>query len=138
MTNAALRPRVGVGVLIVKDGTVLLMKRKGSHGNGTWAPPGGKLDFGEEIETCATRETFEETGLKIKNPRFLTITNDISLEENNHYVTLWMIARYNRGQPENIEPEKCEALEWFDLNDLPSPLFLPMINLLKAKVKILP
>jgi 8-oxo-dGTP diphosphatase len=35
------RPKVGVGVCIVKDNKVLLGKRKNSHGDGTWAFPGG-------------------------------------------------------------------------------------------------
>ncbi len=41
------RPKVGLGVLIFKDGKVLLGKRKGAHGEGTWCPPGGHLEFGE-------------------------------------------------------------------------------------------
>ncbi len=134
MTKSGLHPRVGVGVLILKDGKLLMAKRKGSHGSGTWAPPGGKLDFEEEVEACAIRETFEETGLEVKDPKFITITNDIA--EGTHYVTLWTRAIYAGGEPRITEPEKCDEIGWFDLNDLPSPLFLPMENLLKAGVKL--
>jgi len=42
-------PRVGLGVLIIKDGKVLLGRRKGAHGEGTWAPPGGHLECGESF-----------------------------------------------------------------------------------------
>ncbi len=59
--------KVGVGVLINKDGKILLIKRRGSHGEGTWAPPGGHIDFGERVIDCAEREVKEETGLEIKN-----------------------------------------------------------------------
>ena len=71
------RPKVGVGVIIVKEGKILLGKRKNAHGEGTWCPPGGHLELGESYEECAKRETFEETGLQIKNLQFITATNDI-------------------------------------------------------------
>ena len=60
-------PRVGIGVMIFKDNKVLFGKRKGSHGEGEYAFPGGHLDYMETIEDCAKRETFEETGIEIEN-----------------------------------------------------------------------
>ena len=71
------RPKVGVGVIIVKEGKILLGERKNAHGEGTWCPPSGHLELGESYEECAKRETFEETGLQIKNLQFITATNDI-------------------------------------------------------------
>src|SRR3989339_718967 len=59
-------PKVGVAVIIIKNGKVLMHKRKNSHGDGTWSLPGGHLEFNESLEECAQRETFEETGMKIK------------------------------------------------------------------------
>ncbi|HEU5357581.1 MAG TPA: NUDIX domain-containing protein, partial [Gemmatimonadales bacterium] len=50
------RPQLGVGVLILREGKLLLGQRRGSHGAGTWAPPGGHLDSGESVEQCACRE----------------------------------------------------------------------------------
>lgn len=40
-------PRVGVGVLIFRNGLLLLGKRSGSHGAGDWSAPGGHLEYGE-------------------------------------------------------------------------------------------
>ena len=71
------RPQVGVAVIIAHNGRVLLLKRKGSHGEGTWAPPGGHLEFGESLEECAMRETLEETEIVIDNVQFVAITNDV-------------------------------------------------------------
>jgi len=125
------RPKVGVGVIITKDNKILLGKRKNSHGDGTWCFPGGHLEFGESLEDCSIRETAEETGIKIKNIHFSTITNDIFKNEDKHYITIFMLADYDSGEVNLMEPEKCEKWAWFDWNKLPEPLFLPIQNLLK-------
>lgn len=120
------RPKVGVGVLIVKDGKVLMGKRKGAHGTGTWTSPGGHLEFGESWEACAIREAREETGIEIKNVRFFSATNDVyPKEEQKHYITIVMLSDWHAGEVENREPEKCERWEWFRWEDLPEPLFMP-------------
>jgi len=124
-------PKVGVAVIIIKNGKVLMHKRKNSHGDGTWSLPGGHLEFNESLEECAQRETFEETGMKIKNIRFADITNDIFEKEKKHYITIFMIADRESGEPIVKEPKKCECWEWHDWNNLPKPLFLPIENLLK-------
>ena len=85
-------PRVGVGVVIIKDGKVLLGKRKNSHGTGSWCPPGGHLEFMETIEACASRETMEETGVKIKNIKKPVFTEDFFIEEDKHYITMLVTA----------------------------------------------
>ncbi len=123
--------KAGVGTLIVKDSKVLFGKRKSIRGNGSWNVPGGHLEFNESWEECAIRETMEETGLKIKNIRFATATNDISLAEGTHYVTIFMIADYDSGELQNMEPEKCECWDWFDWDNIPQPLFISEQNLLK-------
>lgn len=52
--------------------------------------PGGHLEFGESWEECARREILEETGLAVRDVRFLTATNDVFAAEKKHYVTIFM------------------------------------------------
>jgi 8-oxo-dGTP diphosphatase len=130
------RPHVGVAVIVVKDGKVLLGKRKNSHGAGTWQFPGGHLEFNESIEACARREVFEETGIKIKNIRLGPYTNDIFHEEQKHYITLFVIAKYDSGRLTLKEPEKCDAWNWFEWSHLPEPSFLPILNLQKQNFSL--
>jgi 8-oxo-dGTP diphosphatase len=126
-------PRVGLGVYILRDDEVLLGKRKSPHGKGFWSAPGGHLEYGETWEECARRETIEEAGIEIMNIRFAGLTNDIHETENKHYVTIAVLADYVSGEAKVLESEKLEKWDWFSWNNLPSPLFLPMQNLLKQK-----
>lgn len=125
------RPKVGIGVIVIKDNKVLVGKRKGAHGKGTWSFPGGHLEFNEELEDCARREVLEEAGIKIKDIRLGTFTNDIHKNEGKHYVTLFLVSDYDSGDPRVMEPDRCERWDWFEWDKLPKPLFLPNKNLLK-------
>jgi 8-oxo-dGTP diphosphatase len=121
------RPKVGLGVIVVKNGKILLGKRKGSHGEKTWALPGGHLEFEEAWETCAARETLEETGARLEYIRHVGTTNDIMHEK--HYITIFMQADYKDGAISVREPDKCESWNWFTWEELPSPLFHPLQQL---------
>ncbi len=125
--------RVGIGVIVRKNGKILLGKRKGSHGEGDWSFPGGHLEFGEEFSDCVRREVLEETSLQVKNIRFGAVTNDIFKKEHKHYITIFMVCDYDKGELMNNEPEKCEKWEWFDWKKLPKPLFLTIRHLQKQK-----
>ena len=125
--------RVGVACFIAKDGKFLMGQRKGAHGASTWSIPGGHQEFGESFEDTARREVLEETGLKIKNIRFGAITNDRFPKDNKHYVSIWMISDYDKGQEQITEPDYYINQKWVSFNKLPSPLFLPWHQLLKSE-----
>lgn len=129
--NADKQVRVGVGVIVKKEGRVLMQKRKGAHGEGSWSFPGGHLEFNEGIEECAKREVEEETGIKIKNLRLGPYTNDVFEKEGRHYITLFVLAEYDSGEISIKETDKTEEIEWFDIEEIPRELFLPIENLLK-------
>ena len=130
------RPSVGLGVLIInKNNEVLLGKRKGAHGEFTYAPPGGHLEFGESFENGTIREALEETGLKVENPQFIAVTNDFFEKDNKHYISIFMRVTYPKNQRViNLEPHKVEQWEWFSLDALSKlELFLPLKQLICGK-----
>jgi 8-oxo-dGTP diphosphatase len=126
-------PRVGVAAIIERGGLVLLIKRKNSHGAGSWAVPGGHLEFGETPEECAIRETREEVGIEIGDVRFVAITNDIFPEEGKHYITIWMRGTCKSGEPVVAADDEVAEPGWYHWNDLPSPLFIPLDNFLRQQ-----
>lgn len=130
MTSAYVR--VGVGVIVERDGKILLGQRTIEHGENTWGFLGGHLESGETPEACAAREAMEEAGVTLDNISRHAFTNDIFNESGKHYITLFMRATLPQGQePRNMEPDKCAGWQWFDPAALPEPLMLPIINLLK-------
>jgi len=126
------KPQVGTAIIITKDDKVLLMKRKGPHGQGTWSTPGGHLDFGETPEQCAAREAKEEVGLDVVDVRFRAVTNDVFEETGKHYITIWMDGS-STGEPTMASEREISEIGWFAWDALPSPLFLPLENLVKEK-----
>jgi len=59
-------PIPAVGLFVVKDGRVLLVRRGNEPGRGKWSLPGGRVRFGERSEDAAVREMREETGLEVR------------------------------------------------------------------------
>lgn len=123
------RTRVGVGVIVVREGRVLLGRRRGSHGAGTWALPGGNLEYGETVESCAYRELLEETGMQLDSVRPAPFTVDHFPEQDRHYVTLFVEAIGVTGAPQSLEPDKCDGWAWFAWDAFPSPVFGPLDSL---------
>lgn len=119
------RPHVGIGILILNsEGKVLLGKRKNSHAP-FYSVPGGSLEAGETFEEGAIREAAEETGLVIHDPQVINVTNNLATyqEFDTHFVSITVLVKSFDGQPQVLEPEKCEHWDWYDLNDLPEPHF---------------
>ena len=129
-------PRVGVGVIVVKAGVVLVGRRLNSPQAGCWQLPGGKLEWGESIEACAARETLEESGVEIDEVEPVGFTNDMFDECAKHYVTLFVAARYVRGEPAVREPEKCALWRWLRWEDIPQPRFLPIDHLAAQDIDV--
>jgi len=131
------KPKVGFGVMILKNGRVLLGKRhedpeKASSelkGEGTWTMPGGKLHFKESFEQGAEREVMEETGIKLNNIKVICVTNDIV--EDAHFVTVGLFSDDFYGEPKVMEPEEITEWRWFDFNSLPSPIYFPSAKVLE-------
>ena len=126
-----MKPGLGGGVMIIKEGKILLglrnpNKEKASselQGQGTWTMPGGKVEFMEKLVDAAKRELEEETSLKATKLDLLCISDDMT--NTAHYVTVGFIVREYTGEAKAMEPETILEWKWFDLNDLPTNLYNP-------------
>ena len=126
----------GFGVLLLRDGKILLGKRHSDplkadselRGEGTWTMPGGKLEWGESFEEGAMREVLEETGIVLNHVELICVNNDKN--EHAHFVTIGMFSDDFSGEANIMEPDEITEWKWFDLDRLPQNIYFPSRNVL--------
>ena len=120
---------IGVGVVLRRpDGAILLGRRVYAHETPSWCLPGGKVDPGESFEVAARRETFEETGIRLKGA-----LHEICLILGTLNRAPCLTAAFVQDVPSDLEAQTCEPAkigEWGWFTTLPSPLFGPSQNVL--------
>ena len=88
--------------------------------------PGGKVEKADTsyLDT-ALRETKEETNIDIIEAEVLGFSNNLLLEkyEGDQWLTVYVRVTEWKGEPMIMEKEKCESWDWYDLADIPQPLF---------------
>ncbi|MFA5129444.1 MAG: NUDIX domain-containing protein [Patescibacteria group bacterium] len=125
-------PKVGVTILIIKDGKFLLGQRmNGMVAEHQFQTPGGHLENGESVIQCAIREVKEETDLEIENIRFACV-NNVTAFLPHHYVMICLIADWKSGEPRNCEADKCVDWDWYDISSIPSPLTPASTSVIQA------
>jgi 8-oxo-dGTP diphosphatase len=115
-------PKVGITMMVFKGDKVLLGKRKGSHGAGEWAFPGGSMEYMETIAQTVKREIAEEVGIEASEPEFVRLCN-LRDYPPKHFIDIAVKMNWISGEPKVLEPEKAECWEWFSQDELPEPMF---------------
>jgi len=76
----------------------------------------------ERVEDALRREIKEELGIEIEIIQMLSVTNDIIEEENQHWVSPQFLCKIVGGEPQNLEPHKCDEIKWFSLDKVPEKI----------------
>jgi ADP-ribose pyrophosphatase YjhB (NUDIX family) len=93
------RPQLAVSGAIFRDGKVLLVRRARLPGKGFYSFPGGRVEFGESLQTALHREVDEETGLKIEILDFAGWREVLPAAGGGHYLIMSFAARWTAGEP---------------------------------------
>jgi ADP-ribose pyrophosphatase YjhB (NUDIX family) len=105
-------PAPTVSVLVVDGERVLLGKRGGDPGKGTWSLPSGYIDYQEDFLTAAIRETKEETGLDIEVCSIINLVSSF-VSPSFHFLGIYLVAQVLGG---DLAPsDDLEVVEWFPL-----------------------
>ncbi len=118
--------KVGIGIFVIHEGKILLGKRIGAHGEGTWSCPGGHLENHETILECTARELLEETGLVAEKSHIGSYEEIHFPEDGKRYINFFTFVTEFSGDLENREPDKNAGWHWIDVENLPDPLFKPL------------
>ena len=118
---------VAVHLLLVRDGKILMLRRFNTgYRDGNYSVVAGHIDGREELKTAMIREAREEAGIRISSED-LTVVGVMHLLEDDEYVSFFLHASTYSGEIVNMEPNKCDDLRWFDIDNLP-PNTIPYVR----------
>jgi 8-oxo-dGTP diphosphatase len=115
------RPALTVDGILVEDHSILLVKRKHAPFQGTWALPGGFVEYGEKIEDAVIREVFEETNVRTKIHSLIGVYSDPHRDPRGHTITVvYMIDRIDGDLHAG---DDASNVKFFKMNELPALAF---------------
>lgn len=123
------RPFLAVYCLLEVDNTLLIMQRKNTgYADSMWSVPSGHVDGDESVRSAASRELREETSLIVKPFEWSFHAVMHRKSHDRQVIDFFLKANQWQGSLQNVEPEKCSALMFVDLDSLPEN-FLPYVRL---------
>ena len=120
-------PRIGVGAIVVRDGSVLLIRRKHPPRQGEWSLPGGLQEVGETVFEAVVREVMEEAGIDVRPLAVVDVVDMIERDPGSrrirfHYTLIDVVAAWTAGEPTAAgdatdtmwapEPEVARHVRW--------------------------
>jgi len=128
-------------LVLIKDNKILLQRRFNTgYEDGKYSFVAGNVVEGETFRLELVRETLEEAGITIKEEDLIAVhimCRNSHTPTNNERVDLFLTTEKWSGDIENKEPNKCDDLSWFELNNLPDnmiPYIRQAIGCIKDKI----
>jgi 8-oxo-dGTP diphosphatase len=109
--------RIRVAALIVKAGSLLLVKHS-KDGSSYWMPPGGGVDSGETLSEALVRELHEELALEVEVGALVLASDAISPDRDRHIVNLFFTARVLSGEPQRGTDPRISGFGYHDIEAL--------------------
>ncbi len=114
-------PTLTVDAVILKENSVVLIKRKKDPFKGMWAIPGGFVEWGETVEEAAIREAKEETGLDVEIEKLLGVYSEFGRDPRGHIISVCFLCKEIGGDLGTATDS--EEARWFKLSELPELAF---------------
>lgn len=116
------QPIVGIGIVIVHECKIALIKRGNEPSKGKWTIPGGLVELGESVEAAVIREAKEETCLDVEGPQLIDVVGNVDHDEKGkvkyHYIIIDYLVNVTRG---NIQAASdAKELRWVPFNEVES------------------
>ena len=116
------QPIVGIGIVIVHECKIALIKRGNEPSKGKWTIPGGLVELGESVEAAVIREAKEETCLDVEDPQLIDVVGNVDHDEKGkvkyHYIIIDYLVHVTRG---NIQAASdAKELRWVPFDEVES------------------
>lgn len=115
-------PKVGVGVVVLADNKILLIKRAMQPNRGKWSLPAGYLDYGEDPQATAAREVLEETNLQVAITDLVGVYHNAQVLEQGG-ASIFILYRAHLIDGELRAGDDAAAAAFFSPDDLPELAF---------------
>lgn len=127
MSQDRFRLKAAVYVLLIRHNKVLLSRRYNTGwSDGMYSLVSGHIDGNEPATVAICREAREEAGISI-DPAQLQFVHVMHRASNEEYIDFFFAADTWQGEPTNSEPDKCDDMQWFALDNLPENI-LPYVR----------
>ncbi|MBE8539127.1 NUDIX domain-containing protein [Geoglobus acetivorans] len=110
-----------VDAIIPYGNGIVLVKRKNEPFKGSYALPGGIVEYGESVERAVIRETKEETGLDVVVEKLVGVYSDPDRDPRGHFVSICFLTRVVGGELK--AGSDAREVKIFKLNELPELAF---------------
>jgi ADP-ribose pyrophosphatase YjhB (NUDIX family) len=117
---------IGVGGAVVRDGSLLLVRRASRHGRGNWQLPGGFIEPEETIEQAAVREVEEETGVTGEVVGVLGLRSRYDRDSGNGVYVVLLLMPVS-GEPK-ADGREVDHAGYFTLDEIRQLQPLPPVN----------
>ena len=105
---------MAVGAIVIRDGSLLMVRRGQEPGLGLWTVPGGRVEKGEYLHEAVTREVKEETGLHVSPSALVGILEVVG---DPHYVIMDFAATVS-GDGDPVAAGDADEARWVPLDDV--------------------
>ncbi|MDY6986120.1 MAG: NUDIX hydrolase [Candidatus Thermoplasmatota archaeon] len=112
-------PSLAVDAVVMREGKILLVRRKNEPYRGMLALPGGFVEYGEKTEEAVLRELKEETGMKGRIKRLAGVFSDPERDPRGHVVSIaYLVEPVSEGIKAGDDAAGCEWVKIKDIKDL--------------------
>jgi 8-oxo-dGTP diphosphatase len=135
LRSARFKVIVAVHLFLIHKGRLLLLRRfQTGYEDGNYSVPAGHLDGDEPATLAMARETLEETGLTIA-PGDLHLVHLMHRKaDDEERLDLFFTATRWSGTVTIMEPDKCDDLSWWPMEELP-PNLVPYVRCAIARFR---
>ncbi len=110
---------VATHVFLIKKNQILLARRfQTGYEDGNFSVPAGHVDGNESVTEATIREAKEEVGVTI-DPADLKFIAVFNRRTNRESIDFFFACEKWSGNPYIAEPNKCDLINWTDLQTLP-------------------
>ena len=125
---------VAVYLVLIKDDKVLLLRRFNTGwADGSYSFISGHVDGNEPVSSAMCREAKEEAGINV-DPKNLKFEHVMHRTSDKEYIDFFFTVSDWEGEPYNAEPNKCDELKWFPIDEVPDNT-LPYIKQVLIDIK---